>query len=139
MVSLDDFYRLPTRDNRNDHNLALDELITEVIVPEAAEGTRSTYVKVAERSSWDFALVSVAVCLMMDGIVRKARIALGGVAPMPWRASEAEAVLTGKALSEAVIGAAAEAATTGAHPMTHNAYKVDLVKGAVQQALERLM
>ncbi len=140
MVSLDAFYSLPTRDNRNDHSLALDELITEVIIPKAAEGTRSTYVKVAERSSWDFALVSVAVSLTtVDGIVQKARIVLGGVAQIPWRASEAEAVLTGKALSEAEIDAAAQAATSGAHPMMHNAYKVDLVKGAVQQALERLM
>lgn len=138
-VSLGEFYRLPTRDNRNDHILKQDELITEVIVPRAVEGTRSAYIKIAERSSWDFALVSAAVCLTMaGGIVQKARIALGGVAPMPWRALDAEEALTDQALSDEVIGTAAQAATTGARPMTHNDYKVDLVRGAVRQALERL-
>ena len=138
-VPLGEFYRLPTRENRNDHILRQDELITEVLISEAAEGARSTYVKIAERSSWDFALVSVAACLtVVDGIVERARIALGGVAPMPWRATEAEAALTGGALSDDVIAAAADAAVTDARPMTHNGYKVDLVKGAVRQALARL-
>ena len=138
-IPLSEFYRLPTRENRNDHILRQDELITEVIIPEAAEGTRSVYVKIAERSSWDFALVSVAACLtVVDGIVERARIALGGVAPMPWRATEAEQALTGGALSDDVIAAAADAAVTDARPMTHNGYKVDLVKGAVRQALARL-
>ncbi len=138
-VSLGEFYRLPTNGNRNDHLLRQDELITEVIIPEAAEGTRSAYVKIAERSSWDFALVSVAACLtLVDGTVEQARIALGGVAPMPWRAVEAEAALTGQALSDEAMDAAAEAAVAGARPMAHNGYKVDLVKGAVRQALERL-
>ena len=138
-IPLSEFYRLPTRENRNDHILRQDELITEVIIPEAAEGTRSVYVKIAERSSWDFALVSVAACLtLVDGTVEQARIALGGVAPMPWRAAEAEAALTGQALSDEAIDAAAEAAVAGARPMTHNGYKVDLVKGAARQALERL-
>ena len=140
LVSLSEFYRLPTRDNRNDHVLARDELITGVIIPESTGGTRSTYVKIAERSSWDFTLVSVAVCLTMEGgIVQKANIALGGVAPMPWHTMDAEVALTDKALSEAVIDAATQAVTTGARPMTHNGYKVDLVKAAVCQALERLM
>jgi xanthine dehydrogenase YagS FAD-binding subunit len=139
LVSLDEFYRLPTPDNRNDHILTWDQLITEVVIPEAMEGTRSTYVKIAERSSWDFALVSVAACLTMaGGIVQKACIALGGVASIPWHASDAEVALTGKVLSEAEIDGAAQAAATGARPMTHNGYKVDLVKGAVRQALERL-
>ncbi len=138
-VPLGEFYRLPTRENRNDHILRQDELITEVLISEAAEGARSTYVKIAERSSWDFALVSVAACLtVVDGIVERARIALGGVAPMPWRATEAEQALTGGALSDDVIAAAADAAVTDARPMTHNGYKVDLVKGAVRQALARL-
>jgi xanthine dehydrogenase YagS FAD-binding subunit len=139
VVLLDEFFRLPSRDNRNDHILALDELITEVIIPDTSPGTRSTYVKIAERSSWDFALVSVAVRLTMtDGFVRKARISLGGVAPIPWRASDAEDALLGTELSDEVIEAAATAAVTGARPMSHNGYKVDLVKGAVRQALELL-
>jgi xanthine dehydrogenase YagS FAD-binding subunit len=138
-VGLNDLYRLPTRDNRNDHSLAHDELITEVSIPKAAAGTRSTYVKVAERSAWDFALVSAAVVLtVVDGVVEQARVALGGVAPMPWRAPEAEAALTGKALLDETIGASAHAAIADARPMSHNGYKVDLVKGAVREALARL-
>jgi xanthine dehydrogenase YagS FAD-binding subunit len=140
IVTLGDFYSLPTRDNRNGNILAQDELITEIIIPEAGEGTRSKYVKIAERSSWDFSLVSVAVCLTMLGdIIQKAHIVLGGVASMPWRAADAETTLTGKALSETVMDATAEAAVAGARPMTHNGYKVDLVKGAVQQVLMRFM
>lgn len=140
LVSLEEFYRLPSRDNRNDHILTPQELITEVVIPAAPEGTRSLYIKVAERSSWDFALVSVASCLTMeDGIVQKARIALGGVATIPWRATEAEDILRGKEFSEAVIDTAVKKSTAEARPMTHNGYKVDLVKGAVRQALSRML
>jgi xanthine dehydrogenase YagS FAD-binding subunit len=138
-VPLGEFYRLPTRERRHDHSLAWDELITEVLVPNAAEGTRGVYVKISERSAWDFALVSVAACVTMAGdTVQRARLALGGVAPRPWRASEAEAALAGQPLTDAAIEAAAQAATIDARPMAHNAYKVDLVHGAVRQALERL-
>jgi xanthine dehydrogenase YagS FAD-binding subunit len=140
LVPLGDFYRLPSRDNRNDHILAQDELITEVIIPSASENTHSVYVKIAERSSWDFALVSTAVCLrMVNRIVQNARIVLGGVASIPWRAKDAEAVLAGKVVTEAVMDAAAQATVTGARPMMHNGYKMDLIQGAVRQALEHLL
>jgi xanthine dehydrogenase YagS FAD-binding subunit len=140
IVMLGEFYRLPTRENRRDNILVQDELITEIIIPEAGEGTSSKYVKIAERSSWDFALVSAAACLLMEGgVVQKARIVLGGVAPIPWHASDAEEALTGKALTDVVIVDAAQAATTGARPMTHNDYKLALIQGAVRQALESFL
>jgi xanthine dehydrogenase YagS FAD-binding subunit len=138
-VSLSDFYRLPTRDARQDTVLALDELITEVFVPTPPVGSRSSYVKVTERGSWDFALVSVAVQLAFsDGVVQKARVALGGVAPTPWSAVEVAQSLVGKSLSPEVLEQAVEAATAGARPLQQNGYKIDLAKGALRQALRDL-
>ena len=138
-MPLHDFYRLPDRESRQDNVLAANELITEIVVPLQPAGARSTYVKVAERSSWDFALVSVAVVLVMDGDrVQNARVALGGVAPVPWRAEAAERTLVGQPLSDAVIDAVAQAATEGARQMSQNGYKIDLVQGAVREALRRL-
>ena len=87
----------------------------------------------------DFAISSVAAVLQMQGNrVNKARIVLGGVAPIPWRAEEAEAELEGKPLDEAVIDTAAAAAVARANPMRHNAYKIHLTRNLVKDALWRL-
>jgi xanthine dehydrogenase YagS FAD-binding subunit len=138
-VPLADFYRLPTRENRGDTVLAVDELIAEVLIPGPAANSRGTYVKVAERGSWDFALASAAVQLTFaGGTVAQARVVLGGVAPAPWRALEAENELVGKALSPDAIEQAALAATAGARPLEQNGYKVHLAQGAVRQALRSL-
>lgn len=138
-IPLSEFYRLPTRENRRAAVLAQEELIAEVIIPLPPVGSRSTYVKIAERGSWDFALVSVAVHVIFSGeVVESARVALGGVAPMPWQALGVEEALKGKALSPEVIEQAAEAATVGARPLDHNAYKIDLVRGALRRALRSL-
>jgi len=138
-IPLTEFYRLPTRENRTDTALVHEELIPEVIIPLPPVGSRSTYVKIAERGSWDFALTSVAVQLVFSGeMVEKARVVLGGVASMPWQAPGAEEALEGKVLSLAVIEQAAEAATVGVRPLEHNAYKIDLVRGTVSRALQSL-
>jgi xanthine dehydrogenase YagS FAD-binding subunit len=138
-VPLGDLYRLPTQDARQDTVLALDELITGVFVPTPPPGSTSTYVKIAERESWDFALVSVAVRLTFSGkVVQEARVVLGGVAPVPWSGLDAERSLVGKPLSSKVIQQAAESATAGAHPLRQNDYKIGLVQGAVRQALHAL-
>jgi xanthine dehydrogenase YagS FAD-binding subunit len=138
-LPLADLYRLPDRESRRATVLALDELITEILIPAPPAGSRSAYVKVAERPAWDFALVSAAVRLTVSGdVVEEARVALGGVAPAPWRALEAEGALAGKPLAPEVIAEAAEAATAGARPLEHNGYKVDLVRGVVRQALRSL-
>ena len=132
-------YRQPDRENRENHVLAPDELVTAVDILRPAPGARSAYVKVAERATWDFALASAAVQLVMArGVVRQARIALGGVGVAPWRAQAAEEALVGHRLSEATRAAAAVAATQGARPLEHNAYKVELVQGVVAQALRVL-
>ncbi|MBN1640476.1 MAG: xanthine dehydrogenase family protein subunit M [Anaerolineae bacterium] len=138
-VPLDAFYLLPRQDAHREVALGEDELLTEVVIPLPAAGARGTYVKVAERQAWDFALVSAAVQLTFEGEgVRAARIALGGVAPVPWRAHGAEAALTGAPLTGDAIARAAEAATEGARPLAQNAYKVDLAQGVVRQALQQI-
>ena len=142
VVPLDEFYTLPQRGRQAADGyhpvtvLATGEIVAEIIVPQAEEATWSAYVKVVERGAWDFALVSAAVSLTLEGdMVRAARVALGGVAPIPWRAEAAEAALLGQRLTGAVTQDVAEAAVTGARPLEHNGYKVALVKSALAQAL----
>ena len=138
-ISLSDFFRLPTQDNRQDNVLAPNELITEVSIPRPSAGSRGTYAKVAERESWDFALVSAAVQLTFSGAtVSEAHVVLGGVASVPWRAPEVEEELAGSPLSPEVIERAAQAATAAAQPLEHNGYKVEMSRGAVRQALRKL-
>jgi xanthine dehydrogenase YagS FAD-binding subunit len=112
------------------------ELITYIDVPSGAWTLRSRYLKVRDRQSYQFALASAAVALELDGdVVREARIALGGVATVPWRAHEAEAVLRGRALDEATGMKAAEAAFAHARTRHHNAFKVALGKQTLVRAL----
>ena len=97
---------------------------------------RSLYLKIRDRESYAFALASAAVALDLDGDnVREARIALGGVATVPWRAKAAEEALQGKTLDEASAGAAADAAFAGAEPRQHNAFKIELGKRTLVRAL----
>ena len=97
---------------------------------------RSRYWKMRDRASYEFALASAAVALDMDGgRVREARIALGGVATMPWRARDAEKSVAGAQAGEAAWRAAAEAAFSGARPQKHNAFKVELGKRTLVRAL----
>jgi xanthine dehydrogenase YagS FAD-binding subunit len=99
---------------------------------------RSIYLKVRDRQSYEFALASAAVALdLQDGTVRDARLALGGVATVPWRAREAEALLTGERREEGLMQRAAEAALAGATARKHNAFKIDLGKRVVVHALRR--
>jgi len=99
---------------------------------------RSIYVKIRDRQSYEFALASAAVALdLQDGTVRDVRLALGGVATVPWRAREAEALLKGERLDEGLMQRAAEAALAGATARKHNAFKIDLGKRVVVHALRR--
>jgi xanthine dehydrogenase YagS FAD-binding subunit len=116
--------------------LAPGELITFIEVPAGPWTRRSHYVKVRDRESYQFAITSAAVALDIDGeVVREARIALGGVATVPWRAREAEQILKGQKLTEALATRAAEAAFAGAHPRAHNAFKIPLGKSTLVRAL----
>jgi xanthine dehydrogenase YagS FAD-binding subunit len=112
------------------------ELITSFFISAGPWTRRSLYLKVRDRRSYEFALASAAVALALDNrIVRDARIALGGVATVPWRAAAAEAVLRGKAFTDETGKAAAEAAFAGAKARQHNAFKIELGKRTLRQAL----
>ncbi|MBI4550995.1 MAG: xanthine dehydrogenase family protein subunit M, partial [Candidatus Latescibacteria bacterium] len=115
------------------------EIITEIILPNPTPNAKSLYLKVRERQSIDFALVSVAAMITVaNGVCQEARIVLGGVAPIPWRVPDAETFLRGKRISEAVANSAAEAALEGAKPMRDNAYKVTIAKVLVRRAVMAL-
>lgn len=127
-LPVDDLYRLP--DDRPDRevNLAAGELITNVVLPAPPPG-RQIYRKVRDRASYAFALVSVAVAMdVEDGKIRSARVALGGVAPKPWRARAAEAVLDGSAADERTFRAAARAELEGAKGHGHDDFKIPLAE-----------
>jgi xanthine dehydrogenase YagS FAD-binding subunit len=112
------------------------EVIVAIEVPAGPHTRRSHYVKVRDRQSFAFALASAAIALDLDGdVVRDARVALGGVATVPWRSRDAEAALRGKRLDEASARAAAEIAFAGARPREHNAFKVPLGKETLVRAL----
>jgi xanthine dehydrogenase YagS FAD-binding subunit len=112
------------------------EMITSLVVPAGPWTRRSRYVKVRDRASYEFALASAAVALDMDrGVVREARIGLGGVATRPWRASEAEASLRGQSLNEESAQRAAEIAFANASAREHNAYKIPLGRRTLVRAL----
>lgn len=135
-LPLTDFYRMPGNHPDVEHALQPGELITEVEVPLLPEGTRSGYLKVRDRASYEFALASAAVAVdVADGVVRDARIALGGLATIPWRCRAAEDVLRGARANEETYRAAAEAALAGARPLPGNAFKVELGKRTVVRAL----
>ena len=135
-IPMDGFHRLPGTTPQRDTELRHDELITAVLLPASPFAERSRYLKVRDRASYEFALVSVAAALDMQGdTVRDARIVLGGVAHRPWRASGSERALVGRPLDDSTLAAAAAAATEGAHPYRDNAFKVTLAQRAVARAL----
>jgi xanthine dehydrogenase YagS FAD-binding subunit len=141
-LPLEKFYKLPSEgDVTRETVLEPGEIVTRILVQPIGRRWRSTYIKFKERGSFDFALVSVALALELDGgNIRRARLCLGGVAPIPWRSPSAEALLaTGSASDPASWKAAAEEALRGAEPLRHNAYKIPLAKGLIQRALQRLL
>jgi xanthine dehydrogenase YagS FAD-binding subunit len=139
-ISIADFYRLPGNEPEKDNALKHGDLITEIEVPKNNFADRSYYLKVRDRASYAFALVSVAAALdVKDGNIADARIAMGGVAHKPWRAQEAERVLKGKAANDENFKLAAEAEMRAAKPLEHNKFKVELGKRAIVRALQMAM
>jgi xanthine dehydrogenase YagS FAD-binding subunit len=135
-VPVAEFHRLPGDEPQFDSVIRQGELIVAIDLPPSPFAAHSHYLKVRDRASYAFALVSVAAALdLQDGAVRDLRLVLGGVAHKPWRAVEAEDVLRGQALDEAVITRAAAAAVAGARPYQHNAFKVELAQRAIVRAL----
>jgi len=140
VIPLDKFFTLPTEGNiRRENVLKNDEIITQIQVPASPVAARSTYLKFKERESMDFAMASVAVAVQLrpNKTIAQARVVLGGVAPIPWRAPQAEQFLVGKTTSPEVFAEAAKRALQGAQPLEKNAYKVPLAQTLVRRALAK--
>ena len=138
-VVLDDFFTMPEMNIRRENILRPNELVTEITIPKPEANSRGMFLKVRERESIDFALVSLAAQMTtVNGTCERASLVLGGVAPIPWRAVEAEDYLRGRRITEARAESAAEAAVEDAAPMPHNGYKVEIAKNLVKQAVQAL-
>lgn len=134
-----DFHLLPGDTPHEEHALKPDELITHVTLDAPVPNSRSGYLKLRDRSSYQFALASSAIIVATDGgTIRDARIALGGVGTKPWRAKEAEQALIGQNVSESAFRKAAEIVFRDAHPYEHNAFKIPLGQQAIVRNLTTL-
>jgi xanthine dehydrogenase YagS FAD-binding subunit len=137
-IPIGQFHRLPGDKPQFDTVLLPGEMITAIDLPASPFARHASYVKVRDRASYAFALVSVGALLDIDnGIVRSARIALGGVAHKPWRVPAAEAALAGSALSDASINQSAALLTAGAVGLKDNQFKIALVQRAIARALRQ--
>ena len=135
-IPISQFFLDPKASLTKENVLTPGEILTEVLLDPPKAGTRSTYRKIRERASFDFAVASAAVVLAMDGSkIGSARIVLGGVAPTPWRATDAEKALIGKSLDQPAVSEAAAAAIKGADPFEKNRYKLPLVQGMLEDTL----
>jgi xanthine dehydrogenase YagS FAD-binding subunit len=134
-----DLHRLPGDEPDRDTTLAHGELVTAVELPFSAAARRSTYYKVRDRASYAFALVSVAAALELDGAeVRDVRLAWGGVAHKPWRATRAEQALRGRVLTQEAVGAAVDEELEVAVTDAGNAYKMPMIRATTQHVLHSL-
>jgi xanthine dehydrogenase YagS FAD-binding subunit len=135
-IAFADFHRLPGDTPERDSNLGVDEIITSIKLPARGFAANYSYLKIRDRLSYAFALVSVAAALELDGgNVREARLALGGVAHKPWRDPAAEAALRGKAANEASFKQAADLLLREAKGFGHNDFKIDLARRAIVRTL----
>jgi CO/xanthine dehydrogenase FAD-binding subunit len=138
-VPLAEFYVLPGERPDIENVLEHGELITHVDVPLLPVGARSAYLKVRDRASYEFALTSAAAALVIeDGMIATARVAVGGVGTIPWRAREAEAILTGAAVSSDTFRSAAEAAIRYPFTVPGTAFKVELAKRTIVRILQTI-
>lgn len=139
-ISFADFHRLPGDKPEQDTNLAHGDLITAIELPKNKLADKSYYLKVRDRASYAFALISVAAGLEMNGNkIVQARIAMGGVAHKPWRALKAEQFLVGKEATEANFKLAADAEMAQARPLEHNKFKIELGNRSIVLALQTAM
>jgi xanthine dehydrogenase YagS FAD-binding subunit len=137
-VPLESFYAGPEVDVTRENVLRKGEFLKSVFVPAPKTGLKTAYVKLEERTTWDFALVSAAAAAVVkDGTLAEVSVVMGGVAPVPWRLKKAEDALKGKKPSEAVIREAADAALKDASPLKENGYKTDLVYAALKEAVTK--
>jgi xanthine dehydrogenase YagS FAD-binding subunit len=135
-LPLEQFFAGPECDVQRENVLADAEVLTAVTLPPLLLSWRGTYVKARERTAGDFPLVSAAIGYALDGgAIQHARVVLGGVAPIPWRSPQAEAVLTGQTPSPELAARAAEAALAAAQPLRHNTFKLDIAHALVARAI----
>ena len=135
-IPIGEFHRLPGDTPQMDTNLHPDELVLSIDLPQSPYASHSHYLKLRDRASYEFALVSVAAALEFNGdVIRTARIALGGVAHKPWRSEVAEQILADNKATPALFREAADRVLEGAKPYRDNAFKVELAKRAIVRAL----
>jgi xanthine dehydrogenase YagS FAD-binding subunit len=136
-IPFTEFHRLPDDHPETDNHLAKDELIIGVDIPDNNFAKNSYYLKVRDRQSYAFALVSVAAALDIEnGVIKKARLAMGGVAHKPWRLFDAEKALVGKPVSMDSFKQAAEITMKGAKTYEYNAFKLKLAPATITEALK---
>ncbi len=139
LVPMEQFHVPPGTDPQRETVLEPGEIVTEILLPPAAPGLRSSYRKVRARASWDFALAGIALALQFKGdVVEEARVFLSGVAPVPWRSRGVEDAVRGRRLDAATMAKASEAAVAGAQPLEQNGYKVPMLRGLVLEQLEAM-
>lgn len=137
-IAFADFHKLAEDTPHLDNHLQANEMIIEIIIPENNFSKNSYYAKVRDRNSYAFALISVAAGLELEGnIIKKARLAMGGVAHKPWRLYDAESYLQGKAVSEEIFKEAAKIAMKGAKSYGHNDFKLELAPATTLEALKK--
>jgi xanthine dehydrogenase YagS FAD-binding subunit len=135
-VPLEKFFVLPSVDYRRENILKPGEIVTEFFIPTPKTGSKGYFYKVRERQAWDHAIVSVATVVQSSAAVaREARVVLGGVAPIPWRAQKAEVFLRAKKIDDSVAQQAGVLALEGAKPLKDNVYKVKMAQDLVRRGL----
>lgn len=136
-IPFKDFHKLPENTPEKDNNLPENAIITSVFISDNPFNENFAYVKIRDRDSYAFALVSVAAALhIKGGKIEEARLASGGVAHKPWRWYEAEEFLKGKQATPANFAEAAKIAASGTKPLSKNGFKVEMLKGAIETALQ---
>lgn len=138
-VALQDFYRIPQSPTEREHDLKPNEMVVEVRIP-PADGWKAAYYEVRQKHAFDWPLVTASIALRVDGgVIRKARVILGHVAPVPWRCAGAEAFLLANPISATMPAAAAAKAVEGAKSLGQNGYKISLAGVSVERALAQLL
>lgn len=137
-IAFADFHRLPGDTPQRDTNLASNEIITAIEIPPKGFSANYSYLKIRDRLSYAFALISVAAALELEGdTIKEARLALGGVAHKPWRDPAAEAVLRGQRVGESAFAKAADLLLQGARGYGHNGFKIGLARRAILRTLSQ--
>ena len=136
MIAFADFHRLPGNTPQTDTNLHPNEIVTAVELPAPGFATNYSYLKIRDRLSYAFALVSIAAALELEGdVIKEARLALGGVAHKPWRDAAAEAALRGQTADQSTFARAADLLLRDARGYEHNAFKIELARRGIVRTL----